>query len=188
VRTREWLAGQSFPGDGSELRRVAQAVHNRLFGIGDPAITGRVRTRRVFFGRGSGPNHREGVDPSEVERRLADFEIDPLPKSRSGAARWGARFLQRFFVIHPFEDGNGRVARLLMARAIEHSGLLAIRSSAAPRGNLKYLEALEYAHRHDPRQSRSDDRRDHLRHLARWIEQQIQLVDDAGETDDGEPL
>ena len=60
---------------------------------------------------------------------------------------FAAQLHKRFIFIHPFKDGNGRIARLLMNTALIQDGyLLAI---IPPILRHEYIELLEKAHRDD---------------------------------------
>ncbi len=66
---------------------------------------------------------------------------NPLPAlTRAGLAHW------HFVIIHPFEDGNGRIARTLaekaMAQCLGHSTLIAL-SHAINNSRKTYYDALE---------------------------------------------
>lgn len=179
VRAGATLAGRAFPTAGAELLALAVEMHALIFGQGDPDIAGKIRRTPVSFGRGG--NQQHGAAAHAITERMEAFSVWELPRERNNAARWGASFLQRFFLVHPFTDGNGRVARLLMIRAIEYNGTLALRETPE-RGSRKYLHALEYAHRHDPRVGRFAMAGDNLRWLTEWLLcriQDVSLDDDA---------
>ena len=54
---------------------------------------------------------------------------------------------KKFVFIHPFKDGNGRVARLLMNTALIQKGYLPVVIPPVLRS--EYIELLEKAHRID---------------------------------------
>jgi Fic family protein len=61
--------------------------------------------------------------------------------------RFAAQLHKRFVFIHPFKDGNGRIARLLMNTALIQDGyLLAV---IPPVLRQEYIELLEKAHIND---------------------------------------
>jgi hypothetical protein len=190
-----------FPTSGHQLGVVARQVHLELFSEGDPRIAGLFRTGACVFGRGR--NVVEGSAPGDIEQQLASFPLRPVPTANCRAvAQWGAAFLHRFFAIHPFQDGNGRVARLLMMWAIQETGTFEVSSfdqiesrstsRSQPSGRcgrrkrqLRYVEALEFAHRHANWESApaSDVRErapsDYLFHLTKWLAPLIQELPDA---------
>jgi Fic family protein len=110
----------------------------------------------------SGPLHRPRVHfeapPShvmadEMARFLAWFAATAPdgPQPLSGLARAGIAHLY-FVSIHPFEDGNGRIARALaekaLAQAIGQPSLIAL-SLIIQRHRAAYYDALEAANKHN---------------------------------------
>ncbi|BDR59624.1 hypothetical protein XA3_20650 [Xylocopilactobacillus apicola] len=61
-----------------------------------------------------------------------------------------AELHQRFVTIHPFIDGNGRTARLLLNFALTQAGYPVISVSPTPAKREKYLNALEEARNGKP--------------------------------------
>jgi len=87
-------------------------------------------------------------------------EIKSIPAEMDGLLQWiatvrgqlhpvafAAQLHKRFVFIHPFKDGNGRIARLIMNTALIQDGyLLAV---IPPVLRFEYIELLEKAHRDD---------------------------------------
>jgi Fic family protein len=116
-------------------------LHGLFYAQVDEAAAGAYRLRRVFI-TGS------RFTPPAPER---------LPGEMSGFIRWleaaekalhpvelAAQVHKRFVFIHPFIDGNGRVARLLMNLCLlRHEYTLAI---VPPVLRAEYIQLLEKAH------------------------------------------
>lgn len=115
------------------------------------------------------------------QNRFDGWEADRIPEGvrQSGARLMGggvapalriARFFEHFFRVHPFMDGNGRVARMMVQRALLNDGLHA-RWDDSAKARRRYVSSLEYAHR---KRSRGDHA---LRFLEAWVERQLVTVD-----------
>ena len=101
------------------------------------------RKSRIFV---TGSTHKF---PSfeEVPNLMKEFmEQAPRWKEMYHPVEYAARLHQRLVVIHPFVDGNGRVARLLMNLALLQSGYLI--TVIPPVLRSEYIETLETSHRH----------------------------------------
>ncbi|MBU1998976.1 MAG: Fic family protein [Candidatus Omnitrophica bacterium] len=71
----------------------------------------------------------------------------PILKKDNHPVAYAARLHKEFVFIHPFVDGNGRVARLLMNVALMQAGyIIAI---IPPLKRSEYISALEKAHKND---------------------------------------
>jgi len=71
----------------------------------------------------------------------------PHLKQDSHPVIYAATLHKEFVFIHPFVDGNGRVARLLMNVALAQAGyIIAI---IPPLRRAEYINALEKAHKND---------------------------------------
>ena len=60
---------------------------------------------------------------------------------------YAAKLHKEFVFIHPFVDGNGRMARLLMNVALMQAGYMI--TIIPPLKRSKYISALEKAHKND---------------------------------------
>ncbi|KAF1757564.1 hypothetical protein GCK72_014020 [Caenorhabditis remanei] len=93
-------------------------MHRRVLGNADPVEAGRIRTSQVYVGRFT------PVAPEYVMEQLADMvdwlndestlAMDPI--ERAAIAHY------KLVLVHPFTDGNGRTARLLLNLIMMRSG------------------------------------------------------------------
>lgn len=165
-------AGEAFPVSGPELLASCAEVHRAIFLTGDPIIAGALRRQDCTFGQKQ--HERRGSPPETIQAELRQFHPGYPPQTVNEAAWWGARLLQRFFAIHPFVDGNGRTARLLLTWGIEESGDLRVREDWHTRGEeRKYIRALEFAHARDPKDNSPAPGANHLRLLSEYLRARI---------------
>ena len=75
--------------------------------------------------------------------------IKDLPglKKANHPVVYAAKLHKDFVFIHPFVDGNGRVARLLMNLALMQAGYII--AVIPPLKRSEYISALEKAHKND---------------------------------------
>ncbi|CAI2351527.1 unnamed protein product [Caenorhabditis sp. 36 PRJEB53466] len=93
-------------------------MHRRVLGNADPVEAGRIRTTQVYVGRFT------PIGPEYVMEQLADLvdwlnddstkAMDPI--ERAAVAHY------KLVLVHPFTDGNGRTARLLLNLIMMRSG------------------------------------------------------------------
>ena len=98
------------------FREIPVEFHKQLFeGILNNAGEYRKSTDpnkgEVFFGPST--NQFAGADPSMIESMLRQ-NISTLTLSSPDPVYVAAKFYQRFVYIHPFNDGNGRIARFIV--------------------------------------------------------------------------
>jgi Fic family protein len=113
--------------------------HRRLLeGLSDES--GRFKSRQNYTLRSDGARHdylHPGRVPEAMRDWLQTFNAPPSGES----ARQAAALYAEFQRIHPFEDGNGRIGRLLLAYWLHWKHGLAFRFVAADR--LDHLRAIE---------------------------------------------
>lgn len=181
VRARFVAESASYPASDGEFIALLQRLHLELFGA-IPSIAGRFRRagEDVWFG-GERAHRIRGADAQNIEPALRDIfqkcsdgraalaSSDPLI-----AARVIADFFERFFRVHPFTDGNGRIARAFAGIALRDGGSWSFTQASdrvAGKMRRRYVKALEYAHRYAP-QSEDPRHRRGVRHLApltHWV-------------------
>lgn len=133
------------------LRRM----HEKLFrGIPFKDL-GQFRKDRVWFGTNN--NMYEGVDPNDVEKALKALWNDLLEPylkkktlTKDDLTFLCASFFSHFFRIHPFRDGNGRIARSFVKLIMFHYGYEILykhpRGKTEARYTRRYVKALKYSH------------------------------------------
>lgn len=121
---------------------VIKSIHQLVLKNIEPSHAGVYRQENVLI---SGADHRPPdhlLLAEQMSSLLTDYHTfsgHPLERA--------ARLHTDFVKIHPFVDGNGRTARLLMNLDLMKSGLLPIIIKAADR--LAYYDALDKAHTED---------------------------------------
>jgi Fic family protein len=124
---------------------LVRDFHRRLLdGLAEDA--GQFKSRQNYVLRSDGSRH-DYLHPGRVAEALSvwleRFNAPPQRESASSAAALYADFQQ----IHPFEDGNGRIGRLLLSYWLHWKHGLAFRFVAADR--LEHLRAIEATDRGD---------------------------------------
>lgn len=120
-------------------------IHQRVFGFVDPLLAGKFRSTQVFVGNFA-PTAPEAV-PIEMDEFVVwlndenSLAIHPVELA--------ALVHYKFVVIHPFIDGNGRTARLLMNLILMQAGFPPVIIRLEDR--LKYYETLKAANEGDLR-------------------------------------
>jgi fido (protein-threonine AMPylation protein) len=169
------------PESPEAFERLLLDLHRDVFQRSLPAIAGVLRQKPVFFG--CHPHAFEGCPSGETQPRLhALFNLCVAPGtdfttiSKSDFVKRVAVFLEAFFMIHPFADGNGRVARLFASVLCHASKRWSFRAIREDKGNhrqrRKYVRALNSAHHavaQDRPVSLSLARRPY-KYLEAWVE------------------
>lgn len=117
-------------------------IHDLFYQRINSEQAGKIRTGQVFI---SGSRYKL-PKPADLPEQLANF-IDWVQKAEHllHPVEFAALVHLKFVFIHPFVDGNGRVARLLMNLALLRAGYpIAI---IPPILRREYITALETAHR-----------------------------------------
>jgi Fic family protein len=121
---------------------VIKSVHQLVLTNVDDTNAGRYRTINVFIsGSPHTPPHYTLV-PEQMEQLLQWYEEH---KDILHPVDLAAEFHFKFVYIHPFSDGNGRTARLLMNLILMKHGYPPAIVKAASEARLDYYESLEEA-------------------------------------------
>jgi len=113
--------------------------HRRLLdGLGD--VPGQFKSRQNYTFRSDGSRH-DYLHPGRVAEALGEWLLRFNAVVSFGAAEGAAALYADFQQVHPFEDGNGRIGRILVAYWLHWKHRLAFRFVAADR--LEHLRAIE---------------------------------------------
>ena len=121
-------------------------IHRLLYCGIDLEAAGVYRTEPVMV---SGSNYPVSA-PGEIESNMKQFIIWlKNERKKYHPIIFAAELHRRFVFIHPFLDGNGRTARLLMNTALIQTGYLPCVISPYIRSH--YISALELSHKEPSR-------------------------------------
>lgn len=120
------------------------AMHRLFYKDIDPLAAGRYRERQVFITGSKYPVCKPEQIAAEMRKLFIWIEYE---RSSYHPVEFAAQLHKRFVFIHPFIDGNGRLARLLMNTALIQDGyMLAL---IPPVLRQEYISLLERAHHGD---------------------------------------
>lgn len=119
-------------------------MHGLFYQNIEPGYAGRYREVRLLITGSQYPV----VAPEKIQEEMNRL-FEWVRKERNGyhPVVFAAQLHKRFVFIHPFKNGNGRVARLLMNLALIQDGYLPAVVPPILRGD--YVSLLERAHRDD---------------------------------------
>ncbi len=119
-------------------------MHELFYRNIEPGYAGRYRDVLVLV---TGSQYPVAA-PEKVQGEM-DRLFEWAQKEREGyhPVEFAAQLHKRFVFIHPFKDGNGRVARLIMNLALIQDGYLP--AIVPPILRMDYVSLLERAHRDD---------------------------------------
>lgn len=122
----------------------ALIFHRLFYTLINPQEAGRYRDQQVFM---TGSSY-EACDAQRIEEEMAILsKWATIERENYHPVEFAAHLHKKFVFIHPFQDGNGRVARLLMNTALLQAGYqLAI---IPPILRLEYINSLEQARQND---------------------------------------
>ena len=119
-------------------------MHELFYQNIEPEYAGRYRDVRVLITGSQYPVAAPEKIQKEMDRL---FEWVEKGREKYHPVEFAAQLHKRFVFIHPFKDGNGRVARLIMNLALIQDGYLPVIVPPILRGD--YVSLLERAHRDD---------------------------------------
>lgn len=109
----------------------------------DLETAGKYRTINVWP---SGLENRPYVDPDDVRSQMTDLIAWAIAeREKLHPVVYAADLHEKFVAIHPFMDGNGRTARLLMNLVLIEAGYPVINIRPDEVSRNAYMDALEYA-------------------------------------------
>jgi Fic family protein len=120
-------------------RELVLAFHQRLF-TGFPGEHGRWKAHQNYTYLSNG-NRFDYAHPSLVEKTVRDW-IQRF-NAESGGAEKAASLYHEFQCIHPFDDGNGRIGRILIAYWLHWKAKLSFKFMLKDKS--EHLTALERA-------------------------------------------
>ncbi len=125
-----------------EITEQDTTMLHRLFYTGiDDSQAGQYRTEPVFITGSSFPVCEAGHIRAEMTGLFRWIDSE---RGRYHPVEFAAELHKRFVFIHPFIDGNGRVARLLMNAALIQDGYMIV--TIPPVLRMEYIGLLEKAH------------------------------------------
>lgn len=144
------------PSNPDEFIRLLKNMHEILFRRVSIHEVGIFRMKEVFFDKDH--HQREGAKPDEIEYSLRKMWVEILEPfifkeniSRDELLIMGACFMSQFFRIHPFRDGNGRVARNFLVLIFNSLGFDIIftprEGKSEAQYSRRYMKALRYSHK-----------------------------------------
>lgn len=127
------IAGQTPPLTEFDVRNLHALVMKRS----EPEIAGRYAIHARYINTDSGQHHFPS--PAEIPALMGDFSAWLTNERAEPETAFKAH--RRLVDIHPFSDGNGRTARLLMNFILIRAGYPPV--SVRPEDRLIYLQSLQ---------------------------------------------
>jgi len=115
-------------------KMIGESLHNE-------AIGGKYRTHDVFISGSKHPLTPHEKLTEEMALLVKFIQAEKHSERHLHPVIFAAELHKRFIYIHPFADGNGRVARLIMNASLIQKGFLPVIIPPVIRS--KYIESLE---------------------------------------------
>lgn len=140
--------------DFLKFKNFLLEIHKAIFENTGLTVFGRFREVGEGMVLDTGNHVFHGTDPLQIETQLATVHQEVLIPimncDTSNANRvffLCSKFMVDFFAVHPFNDANGRVVRLVVEMALRIKLGLVVNWPSNGRKRRQYLKALRYAHR-----------------------------------------
>lgn len=119
-------------------------MHYMFYENIEKEYAGRYRDMHVFVSGSKYPV----TEPDNIQIEMDSlFQWIMAERNNFHPVKFATQLHKRFVFIHPFKDGNGRIARLIMNTALIQDGYLP--AVIPPVVRHEYIELLERAHRDD---------------------------------------
>lgn len=121
--------------------RLIKQLHYDLTQLSEPTISGQYRTIEVHPAKSQNNPYSK---PFEIRPQMEDL-IKWIPDAQTNLhpIAFAAQLHLKFVTIHPFQDGNGRLARLLMNMALLESGYPLVNIATYYYSRDDYIDSLE---------------------------------------------
>lgn len=173
----------TFPVTSSKFIQILKTINEEIFKKTEIKFFGEFRKKEIYFD--SDIHEREGSKPEKIEIELTTFFNDYFFNmkneqwnSEERFLRLSSIFLETFFRIHPFPDGNGRTGRLFLILMGVHSKKFYFERFDIHNSDEKnYLDALRYAHKFYNNEN-SSKRKKAYELLIKWLKSKLSCSDD----------
>jgi fido (protein-threonine AMPylation protein) len=140
--------------DFENFRNFLIETHKAIFEGTGLTVFGRFREVGEGMVLDTGNHVFQGTHPQQIETRLAivhEQVLHPLLHCDVGNEErvifLCSKFIVDFFAVHPFNDANGRIARLVIEMVLRVKLQLVVNWPSSGKKRRQYLKALRYAHR-----------------------------------------
>lgn len=148
LRASQYLMRQSVLTNEAILKAHAILMHGAVDEYGNHVLAGTYRNHPSHNGAGF-----VYVEPNDIPRRMCDSVNDIAIGSDEAdvlvVCHATARFVHAFLITHPFQNGNGRMARLIASYLLQKAGapFIVPITNGHRKNRQHYLRALKAADR-----------------------------------------